>query len=275
MKEILKIDTNSHSSQQAGEPALKLLVLGFKQFELQLLDTLVKLSKRRQPQLELLDVANGDLADVVMIDATDTNAMKWVGEKPWLKQKVTIWIDAPDVPGYTVVRRPVQWPSLPIMLARVLEQASLAKAHSSVIPTENGSVLIVDDSIAVRGQLRSLLELRGLSVTDVDSAEAAIRSATTTSFDCILMDVIMPGIDGYAACRSIKSNSRSGNKTPIIMLTSRSSPFDRIRGKMAGCDAYLVKPVVPTKLYEAISHYIALPADTPTTQQRSPQPYYL
>ncbi len=245
------------SKQQPGEVALKLLVMGFTQSEQQLLNAIVKLSQRRQPQLNLLGVADGENADVVMIDSADTLAKKWASNQPWLERKVVIWVDAPSAPGRTVVQRPIQWSALPILLARVLEQVPGDKRSTPATTSGNSSVLVVDDSIAVRSQLRALLEPRGLTVIEADSAESAIKAASASPYACILMDVLMPGIDGYEACRRIKQNSHAGNKSNVVMLTSRSSPFDRIRGKMAGCDAYLTKPIDPDYLHEVISRYTA------------------
>lgn len=274
------MDTNKSSSQQAGELALNLLVLGFTGFERQLLSTIVNLSKRRQPQLRLLDAAFGETADVVMIDAADTDAMKWAGQQHWLKQKAVIWVDAknmPDMPSHTVVQRPVQWPALPITLARVLEQGSRKKTN--ILPTSgSNSVMIVDDSIAIRAQLRSLLEPHGLTVTDFDNAEAAIHAASTSLFGCILMDVVMPGMDGYEACRRIKANKFFNRSSNVVMLTSKNSPFDHIMGKMAGCDAYLSKPIDSRHLYEVISQYVAKPVDggtLPRERSRSDTANYL
>jgi two-component system cell cycle response regulator len=266
------MDINNNSSHQTGEFALKLLVLGFTQFERQLLSTIVNLSKRRQPQLSLIDAAFGESADVVMVDATNTEVMKWAGKQHWLEQKAVIWVDFRDKPvttlRHTVIQRPVQWPSLPIMLARVLEQDSMKKA--SVLPTSGcNSVLIVDDSIAIRAQLRALLEPYGLEVTDLDNAEAAINAASSTLFGCILMDVVMPGIDGYEACRRIKAKRFFNRSSNVVMLTSKTSPFDHIMGKMAGCDAYLSKPIDPIHLYEVVSRYVAKPEYDGTRAQES------
>lgn len=65
----------------------------------------------------------------------------------------------------------------------------------------------------------------------------------------------MPGVDGYQVCKLIKSK-RAASKTAVIMLTSKGSPFDRIRGAMAGCDAYLTKPVDEDKLLESIVKFL-------------------
>lgn len=225
------------SGTEPGEAVLKLLVQGFTQSERQLLDAIVHLSRRRQPRIDLLDVADGPSADLVMIDGADANAKKWARSQPWLERKAVIWVDAPGAPGRTVVQRPIHWLALPVLLARWLEQATTNMPGVPVGMPGSNSVLVVDDSMAVRAQLRALLEARGLTVADVDSAEAAFTTATESHYACILMDVLMPGMDGYEACRHIKANTYGGNRPAVVMLTSKTSPFDRIRGKMAGCDA--------------------------------------
>ena len=253
-------------------PALRLLVKGFSEMEHRLLQGTVKLSQRRSPRLDLLEDARAESADVVMIDGRDPESMRWARQQAWLARRAVIWVDTAAAPqGHTAVRRPVQWPILPMLLARALEHgprdasdpthaaaAPAAGAASSSDSATTRPVLIVDDSLAVRAHLRSLLEARGISVTLADSAEAGIEAAAATHYGCILMDVLMPGIDGYEACRRIKATPRSERRrTSIVMLTSKASPFDRIRGKMAGCDAYLTKPVDTTQLYEVLMQFIA------------------
>lgn len=235
--------------------ALKLLVLGFTPSERQMLDAIVKLSQRRPSPLQLVGAEEAENADIVMIDTADTGLKKWADSQFWLQSKVVIWVDEQEAPGLNVVQRPIQWSSLPMFLARVLEQTQAVKESAVAI---NNTVLIVDDSLAVRAQLRSLLEPRGLMISEADNAESAIVAAATTAYACIFMDVIMPGIDGYEACRRIKSNSSRGSKANIIMLTSKSSPFHRIKGKMSGCDAYLTKPIDANHLHEVVSRYIPI-----------------
>jgi twitching motility two-component system response regulator PilG len=102
--------------------------------------------------------------------------------------------------------------------------------------------LVVDDSETVRTQLSAALERVGIQSRAVGDAEGAINAMRERSFDLILLDVVMPGIDGYELCRRIKQDPYARG-TPVLMLTSRSSPFDRARGALAGCDSYLTKPV--------------------------------
>lgn len=139
-------------------------------------------------------------------------------------------------------------------------QTSLATASAAAPAHHSGqapSILVVDDSAAVRGHLDSALKTVGYDVTCVDSGEAAIMAAGARAYACILMDVLMPGIDGYEACRKIKAMPPNGNglRPAIVMLTSKSSPFDRIRGKMAGCDAYLTKPVQRSHLMQVLAEH--------------------
>lgn len=268
--EVASATTSQGNAQSLIVPSLKLFVKGFTPMEQRLLNGTVLLSRRRQPRLDLADDGDARLADVVMIDGADPAAMRWAADQTWLKQKVVIWVDAPIASRmHIALRRPVQWTSLPIILARALEQnpRNIVDADATIPASapSRRAVLVVDDSLAVRAYLRSLLEPRGFIVTDVDSAEAGVDAACSNSYACILMDVLMPGIDGYEACRRIKARTRSGSGAAIVMLTSKSSPFDRIRGKMAGCDAYLTKPVDAHTLYDVLSRYVTLPVQNAPT----------
>mgnify|MGYP000944414739 CR=1 FL=1 len=105
-------------------------------------------------------------------------------------------------------------------------------------------IFIVDDSALVRRSLTEIISREpGFKV--IGSAEdpiAAERKMQPEWPDVIFLDVVMPGIDGYAACKNIK-RSKLNKHTPVIMLTSRSSKFDKLKGVLAGCDTYLTKPI--------------------------------
>jgi len=250
---------------------LKLVAKGFKAVELQLLNGTVRVSQRRTPRLELLDDDHAQDADVVLIDSRDAHANAWAQRCPWLKDKPVIWVDASHVrEGHTLTKRPVQWPVLPMLLARALEpglgaaaRADVADARADAIAAAQvGSnaarpVLVVDDSLAARVHLRGLLERRGFAVLEAESVDAAMAVATAQPLACVFMDVVMADTDGYEGCRRIKARLRGAQSVPVVMLTSKTSPFDRIRGKMAGCDAYLTKPSDPEQLYEVLTAALA------------------
>jgi two-component system, cell cycle response regulator len=253
-------------------PALKLVVRGFNSLERSLLEGTVKVSQRRTPRLQLLADTEVDAADVVLIDTRDARAMDWARRHPVLKRKAVIWVDGTSAdPGHTLARRPVQWPILPMLLARALEQvpaADTGPAQARQIvgaatsgPSVTQPLLVVDDSLAIRAHLRSLLEARGFAVVEATGAQAAIDAVSRTEFACVLMDVLMPGLDGYEGCKQIKARLRGALNVPVVMLTSKSSPFDRIRGKMVGCDAYLTKPVNPQQLHDVLVQHIVRPVE--------------
>jgi len=102
--------------------------------------------------------------------------------------------------------------------------------------------LVVDDSLTVREQMRQALQRLGIASDQADSAEAAMHLLERGAYDLAFLDVVMPGTDGYELCRRIKQNNYLRGM-PVLMLTSRSSPFDRARGALSGCDSYLVKPI--------------------------------
>ncbi len=260
-------------TEPAGD-GLRLHVRGFAG-ERQLLQGAVMLSQRRAPRLFLLDEAQADGADVLMVDGRDAAALRWAAGARWLARKPVIWVDAPAgapvAPGHVQVSRPVQWPILPMMLFRALEsRPQAAPAPAPAVPAAAGpsaqaaprargdlrQVLVVDDSLAVRSYLRSVLEPRCLRVAEADSGEAALAALDAGPVDCVLMDVLMPGMDGFEACRRIKAAGRQA--PPVVMLTSKSSPFNLVRGKMAGCDAYLTKPVDPHQLFDTLQAYVSV-----------------
>jgi twitching motility two-component system response regulator PilG len=110
------------------------------------------------------------------------------------------------------------------------------------VPAKQFHVLVVDDSTTVRKQLELALRSMDHAATCVDSGEAALDLLQRNSFDLVLLDVVLPGADGYEVCKRIRRAGRNKN-LPVVMLTSKSSPFDKIRGTLAGCSSYLVKPV--------------------------------
>ncbi|MEJ6023925.1 response regulator transcription factor [Ramlibacter sp. PS4R-6] len=244
------------TAEAAHNPVVKLLVKGFNPMERRLLDGTVKLSERRAPRIELVADADATDADVVLIDAQETSALQWAAAQPWLAGKPAIWAGAKAVrPQHTLVERHLKWPILPVLLYRAIEHAQLApRATPAPAPAAaSRSVLVIDDSLAVRNHLQSLLERAGATVTTAASAEEGIALTATQPFACVLMDVLMPGIDGFEACRRIKAKRAH---LPVVMLTSKSSPFDRVRGKMAGCDTYLTKPVDPVQLRETVGRHL-------------------
>jgi len=133
--------------------------------------------------------------------------------------------------------------------------SNLLEASGSAINGPNGKVLVVDDSLSVRTQMDLCLRLHDLSVDLVEDAETALDMIKEGNYDVIFLDVVLPEMDGYKVCKLIKSNAAT-RSIPIVMLTGKTSPFNKVRGVMAGCDRYLTKPVDAEELKTVLHEYI-------------------
>ncbi len=149
-----------------------------------------------------------------------------------------------------------------ILLGR--SQAPAADGASMVIDGEPDSprgprALLVDDSPTVRRQLAVALQRMGVGSEGVGSAAEALEALATRRYELVFVDVIMPEMDGYQLTRAIKRDPAM-RRTPVIILTSRSSPFDLARGALAGCNSYLVKPVALQSLRDTVFRHLRKPA---------------
>lgn len=107
-------------------------------------------------------------------------------------------------------------------------------------------ILVVDDERAVRESLRRALELEGYDVELAEDGEAALeRLASTAPADAVILDVLMPGIDGLEVCRRLRAGA---NAVPVLMLTARAEVDSRVAGLDAGADDYLPKPFALAEL---------------------------
>lgn len=102
-------------------------------------------------------------------------------------------------------------------------------------------ILVVDDDPEIIDLLRLDLELMGFHVDYTSDGSSALKKAESKRYDLIVLDVMMPKMDGFEACKKIRANRTSGN-VPIILLTAKGTIEDKIRGFNAGADDYLVKP---------------------------------
>lgn len=117
-------------------------------------------------------------------------------------------------------------------------------------------VLLVDDSDVALKFMQNRMQHFGYNSQLVRSGEEALAMVSRQDFQFVFLDVSMAGLDGYQTCRAIKQNkARKGAIPVVIMLTSRGGTIDKIRGTMAGCDAYLTKPLNEKQLAAVLSKY--------------------
>jgi two-component system, cell cycle response regulator len=126
---------------------------------------------------------------------------------------------------------------------------------AQIVASTSYRVLIVDDSYTARDQVTALLASWHIDADQAGSAIEAERRLTSRKYDLVLLDVVMPGLDGYAFCRELRRKPELRH-LPVVMVTSRSAMFDRARGSLAGCTAYLTKPVQREKLIQTIAPYL-------------------
>jgi len=108
-------------------------------------------------------------------------------------------------------------------------------------------ILLVEDDGHISKMIRYNLEKNDYRCTVVASGEEAIKQLKKTSVDLIILDIMLPGIDGFEVCRVLKQGG-STRRTPIIMLTARGEEIDRVVGLELGADDYVVKPFSPREL---------------------------
>ncbi len=105
-------------------------------------------------------------------------------------------------------------------------------------------ILIVDDEISIRKLIRKYAEFGGHEVSEAADGMEAVQLARLTQFDLIVMDIMMPELDGFSAVREIRKFST----VPVLMLSARGEEYDRINGFESGADDYVVKPFSPREL---------------------------
>lgn len=110
-------------------------------------------------------------------------------------------------------------------------------------------ILIVDDEFNIRGLIRKYAIFEGYQVTEAANGMEAIEMCRAGQFDLIVMDVMMPELDGFSAVREIRKTS----DVPVIMLSARGEEYDRLRGFELGVDDYVVKPFSPRELMMRIA----------------------
>jgi len=109
-------------------------------------------------------------------------------------------------------------------------------------PAPAGAVLVVDDEARNRKLLRDLLGFRGYATCEAENGEQALQVVATMPLDVVLLDVMMPGLDGFEVCRQIKANPAT-SQIPVLLVTALSERADRLRGIAAGADDFLSKPI--------------------------------
>ena len=120
----------------------------------------------------------------------------------------------------------------------------------------NAKVMVIDDSKTIRRSAETLLKKVGCDVVTATDGFEALAKITEHHPDIIFVDIMMPRLDGYQTCALIKNN-QTFKSTPVIMLSSKDSIFDRARGRIVGSEEYLTKPFSKEDLIGAITSHVS------------------
>jgi two-component system, cell cycle response regulator len=275
-------------------------VIGFNSTERAMLASIFLLAARRAPGFAQYDPVSSASPDLYLVDMDDPAAL---GEFRALNRRDSLPVVLVASPGgsagQATLERPLQWAQLlqafedAIADVEQTMPAPLEPATSySGIQTPSGrfnrfgegvrtpapmqildasemkralgdTVLVVDDNATVRAFMQAKLAPFKFEIDFAETGEQAVGLTGSREYACVFLDVVMPGIDGYQVCKLIKANKNAIKKTAVVMLTSRSSPFDKLRGSLAGCDEYLTKPLDEGRLLEVIAKFL------PSSRKRS------
>jgi twitching motility two-component system response regulator PilG len=125
-------------------------------------------------------------------------------------------------------------------------------------------VLVVDDSPTVRKIVQLTLQRERIRVVTAGDGLSALAAVSDTQPDLILLDIMLPRMDGYNICHLVRNNPEYRD-LPIIMLSGKDGIFDKMRGKLAGSTEYMTKPFDSTELVQTVRRYL----DTPGARDRA------
>jgi twitching motility two-component system response regulator PilH len=117
------------------------------------------------------------------------------------------------------------------------------------------TVLVVEDSVPQREMITELLRGIGLSVTVASDGLEALEQIQSQRPDMVVLDIVMPRMNGYELCRRIKADPSTQNM-PVVMCSSKGEEFDRYWGMKQGADAYIAKPFQPTELVGTVKQLL-------------------
>lgn len=271
---------------QAGERRFVFEMLGFSNAEKSLLSSTFRLTVRRA--FCYAEAASpGERADIYLVNADSAHGMQQLHERAPNAHTPAVLIGrhAHALP-WPLVEKPIHWmrlfEQLDCQMDLALQQRTQRATEAAgwdgrtprrasdrnasplhLEPAVTESVLVVDDSATVRAFMRAKLAPFRFDIDYAQSGEMAIDMAQAKRYTCILLDILMPGMDGYQVCKRLKSRPAT-RESAVVMLSSKSSAFDKFRGSWAGCDTYLGKPVGEDELLTTIARF--LPSARKTAQ---------
>lgn len=248
--------SSAHQVSAGGDVSrhLNIVPLGFSAADMHRLHTIFE---QDRPGLRRYSLSQAGQGDILMVNHDNEAA---------LREQRALLDERPDTPVVIVSRGPL--PETPrfhlrgmllaMKLFALLDKVPVpppdpapALTHMPIVGLPavvagGFRALVVDDCLTIQKSLE--IYLQGMpqigAVDFADTGEEALRKAKATHYDLIFLDIMMPGIDGYETCGQLRKLAQY-KKTPIIMVSGKTSPLDEVKGVIAGCNTYLTKPVEP------------------------------
>jgi CheY-like chemotaxis protein len=241
----------------------KVLLVGFTHIQIELARKFLKY-RNLSSAIELLPEQQSSVpVDAYVVNGDDASVASRIALYTRLHPRPVLGTGSRAVLGVTVYMAGPFKPATADRLAQMLTGEAPAAAPATagnvvsfpgataVVPAE---VLVVDDSDMVRRTMTRKINEYGHRVDVASSGDDAMAMLLNNRYRLVFLDVMMPGMDGFEACRRIK-RSAEYKSSAVYMLTSKDGMFDKVRGSMAGCDGYLVKPLESRKLREVLDKY--------------------
>lgn len=243
-------------------------VVGFNATELLVLGSIFGLAAKRIPRFVRHTDAS-TLPDLFLADADDAKAVAELLRRNADGRVPVVLVGESDHgTGWPVLPRPLQWASVIVAFDHAIRAtepvAAPAPEPLPVVPraakrTEPDTILIVGADRSFNAFVFERLSLHAVAIEEVPDLDAALARFTSGHFPCVIIDGDSRGAESLRLCKAIKS--RKGRQpTAVIIASSGTEQFDRVRATMAGCDAFLAKPLSDRKLDDAIQRYVAAAA---------------
>ena len=292
----------------SNNKSLSVAGIGFSEHDERILKSVMRLSTSRPRSYSLIDIDKQEVADILLVNGDNPDTLeRWKAFSARRPEAPTVLVATapPSNAQYYHVGRPI----VASRLIRVLDQVTVQErklAPEAVNSKENKQqegrkhtsdtrnnykpgealmqrreasikpryrALVVDDSETVRKLIDLQLRMLGIQADLAETAQDSFSFLRANTYDIILLDVMLPDSPGFQICKAIKKDPAK-KRIPVIMLTGKSSPLDRVKGKFSGCDCYLTKPVDQDTFLKTVAKYLPVDQAKPRTHGGSLTPLY-
>jgi len=243
-------------------------VVGFNATELLVLGSIFGLAAKRIPRF----VRHTDRAtrpDLFLADADDASRIAELLQRNADGGAPVVLVGSSDHgTGWPILSRPLQWAKVIVAFDHAIRATVSAAPPLTTVPepvqraarrTGPDTILIVGSDRGFNAFVFDRLSRHAVAIEEVPDVDVALERFIAGHYPCVIIDADSRGVEGLRLCKAIKSRKGS-QPTAVIIASSGTEQFDRVRATMAGCDAFLSKPLSDRKLDEAIQRYVAAAA---------------